>query len=110
MPIKLANVVKGSRSPMSSEMVKGNIMAKPSLEEQLLAELADLREALQADGVDLEVVSVKEGVAELRLLVGPDACEECVMPKLHLEELILGEIGDKLASVNKVELEDPRVC
>jgi hypothetical protein len=45
------------------------------------AALAGLRRGLQADGYDLVVETVSEGVARVRVTAGPNACEECLVPK-----------------------------
>jgi hypothetical protein len=43
--------------------------------------LAGLRTGIQADGYDLQVESVDNGVVRVRIVAGPNACEECLVPK-----------------------------
>jgi len=43
--------------------------------------LAGLRTGVRADGYDLTVESVDDGVAQVRITAGPDACEECLVSK-----------------------------
>ena len=43
--------------------------------------LAGLRTGVQADGYDLQVEAVDHGVARVRIVAGPNACEECLVPK-----------------------------
>lgn len=43
--------------------------------------LAGLRQGMVADGYDLLVESAASGVARVRIVAGPEACEECLVPK-----------------------------
>ena len=45
------------------------------------AALAGLRTGYNADGYDLLVESVEEGVARVRVAARENACEECLVPK-----------------------------
>lgn len=71
--------------------------------------LADLRAAMQPDGVDIEVVSIEDGVARARLVLGPDACLDCIMPTNTLEEMLLDVLSNEHSGVQRVDLHDPRV-
>ena len=75
---------------------------------QLLAAIAVIRESLQLDGGDLDVLGFEGTTARIRLLISKDACHECIMPKDLLEEMILMGIRESIPEVDKVELEDPR--
>ncbi|HKP17919.1 MAG TPA: hypothetical protein VJT84_05520 [Gaiellaceae bacterium] len=75
---------------------------------QLAAGLADLRESLQADGADLELEGVEDGVATVRLLVGPETCLECIVPKPILESVVLVALQKHDASIARVDVVDPR--
>lgn len=71
-------------------------------------ELADLRAALQADGGDLDVVLVTDARVDVRLVVGPETCEDCILPQDALERIVGARLRSALA-VDDVRLEDPRV-
>lgn len=66
-----------------------------------------LKEALQGDGADLELDSVEDGVASVRLILGPESCLECIMPKETIEQILLVSLS-KTESVTSVRLDDPR--
>lgn len=70
--------------------------------------MGSIRETLQADGADVEVVGYHDGVASLRLLLDDATCVDCVMPKDTLEEIILLTLQQELPEVAKVEVGDPR--
>jgi hypothetical protein len=57
------------------------------------AALADLRAMLQADGFELQWEQQADAV-EVRIAAGPEACDECLVPRPMLETMI----GDALSS------------
>lgn len=83
-------------------------MSDQPLRDQLSAGLQDIRESLQADHADLEVLGLQGTVARVRLLITPETCQECIMPRDFLEDIMLMSIKDTMPQVTKVELEDPR--
>lgn len=83
-------------------------MAAADEREQIATALAGIREALQADEADMEVDGLEGSTARVRLLIGPSTCMECIMPKEHLEQIMLVMIQDAMPHVDRVELEDPR--
>ena len=78
------------------------------MESDLLPALGDLRQALQADGADMEVEGLEAGVATIRLVLGPEACLDCIMPKDVLEKILLSSIRKSTPDVTRVHLIDPR--
>ena len=60
--------------------------------------LASLRTGVQADGYDLRVESVENGVALVRIVAGPNACEECLVPKA----IMAGTIKISLRSLPEI--------
>lgn len=72
--------------------------------------LKDVREALQLDGADLELLGVDGTVARLRLVVGPETCLECIMPKDFLEQMMLPNVQAAIPEVTRVALDDPRAA
>lgn len=66
-----------------------------------------LKEALKGDGADLELDRIEDGVASVRLILGPEACLECIMPKDTIEQILLTSLS-KSEPVTHVRLDDPR--
>ena len=75
---------------------------------QLSAALEGMQESLRADGADLEMLGLEGTTARVRLVVGPETCMECIMPKEYLEELMLATVQETMPQVDRVDLEDPR--
>lgn len=78
------------------------------LQDQLSVGTKDIRESLQADEADLEVLGLEDGVAKFRLLVGPETCQECILPKGILEQILAQSLQKAMPQVGSVELDDPR--
>lgn len=70
--------------------------------------LDEYRQMLQVDGADLELMGVTDGVVELKLLFGPETCEECVLSKDMLETILLDGLQKQDRSIAQVVVEDPR--
>jgi Fe-S cluster biogenesis protein NfuA len=70
------------------------------LKESVLAELAEIRPALQADGGDVELVDVsEEGVVKVRLT---GACHGCPMGLQTLKMGIERQLKEKIPQVKEV--------
>ena len=65
-------------------------------------DLTPVREILQADGGDIELVGMDGATAELRLVIDGAECAECVLPRPLLEA-----VASKLLGV-PVRIDDPR--
>lgn len=65
-------------------------------------DLTPVRQLLQADGGDIELVGMDGATAELRLVIAGAECAECVLPRPLLED-----VAAKLLGV-PVRIEDPR--
>jgi Fe-S cluster biogenesis protein NfuA len=70
--------------------------------------LDEMRPMLVADGADLELVGVSEGIATIRLVLGPDACAECIVPRPMFETILTSRISERIADITAVHLIDPR--
>ena len=66
--------------------------------EAIEAALRPIRNSLQADGFDLKVEGVNDGVVSLVVLAGPEACLECLIPEEHFKL----RIEDKLKGLARV--------
>ena len=73
------------------------------------AALADLQASLQADGADLKFEGIHAGVATVRLVVGPETCLECIVPKPILESVVLVALKKHDDSITSIKMIDPRL-
>jgi len=55
------------------------------MSETIEAALRPIRNSLQADGFDLKVEVVEDGIVSLVVLAGPEACLECLIPEEHFK-------------------------
>jgi hypothetical protein len=74
----------------------------------LTSELDTLADTLREDGADLSLDSVNAGTARVRLVLGPDTCTDCILPRDHLESVLLAVLSKADATITAVELVDPR--
>ena len=65
-------------------------------------DLTPVRQLLEADGGDIELLGMSGATAELRLVIAGAECAECVLPRPLLED-----VATKLLGVS-VRIEDPR--
>ena len=70
--------------------------------------LATIRQMLQADKSDVELLGVDDGTARLKLVLNDPACAGCVMPKSYLEPMLLRHLQQSRSDVQRVILDDPR--
>jgi hypothetical protein len=70
--------------------------------------VATIREMLQADKSDLELLGIDDGTARFKLLLNDPACADCVMPRSYLEPMILRHLQASRPDVHRVILDDPR--
>ncbi len=62
--------------------------------------LEEIRPMLQADGGDVELVEVKDGIARLKLI---GACSGCAMAKMTLKMGIEKKLKEKVPQIKGVE-------
>ncbi len=72
------------------------------------AGLGPVRQILQADGGDIELVAVVGSTAELRLVVEGANCAECVLPRPMLETVALQMMKPLVPGLTAVAIDDPR--
>ncbi|HOT22859.1 MAG TPA: NifU family protein [Thermoleophilia bacterium] len=70
------------------------------LKEQVEKALADIRPALQADGGDIELVDVVDGVVQVRL---QGSCAGCPMSQLTLTNGVERHLRNVVPGVDRVE-------
>jgi len=71
-------------------------------------DISPVREILQLDGADIELVSVEEGTAHLQLVLVDAGCEECVLPRSLLEDVALSLLTPGNPGLTAVTIDDPR--
>ena len=74
------------------------------MNESLNKLLGEFRPALQADGFDMELGNVRPGVVVVRILHGPDACEDCLMPDDRLAAMLKNAFQRIMPDVSEVIL------
>ncbi len=72
------------------------------------AGLAPVREVLQSDGGDIELVGVEGDTARLRLVLESAGCAECVLPRPLLETIALQMMQPLVPGLSAVAIDDPR--
>lgn len=70
--------------------------------------LAPLRVPMRADGADLELVGVADGVVRVRLVLSAETCSDCVLPADMLRSVLLAGLAAEVPGVTDVVVEDPR--
>ena len=74
----------------------------------LRAALQPLRESLQLDGADIELLGVQGGTAELALDVSNASCAECVLPRESLESVVVVALRKADPRIAAARVRDPR--
>ena len=69
------------------------------MQEAIKAVLEQIRPTLQADGGDVELVSVEDGIVSLKLM---GACGHCPMSTMTLKMGIERVLREKIPEVNEV--------
>lgn len=71
--------------------------------------LEPLRESLRADGAELAYVdSESDDEILFRLDLTDSTCEECVLPKEQLEQILLFTARKAVPGIRSVTVDDPR--
>jgi len=72
------------------------------------AGLVPVREVLQSDGGDIELVAIDGDTARLRLVLETAGCAECVLPRPMLETIALQMMQPLVPGLSAVAIDDPR--
>lgn len=70
------------------------------MREKIEKALVKIRQALQQDGGDIELVSIDQGVVKVRL---KGACSGCPMSQMTLANFVEGELRKAVPEIKKVE-------
>ena len=68
--------------------------------EEVKKALEEIRPMLQADGGDVELIEVKDGIVRLKLV---GACSGCAMAKMTLKMGIEKRLKEKVPQIKEVE-------
>jgi hypothetical protein len=73
--------------------------------------IAKLRPGFQADGMDLIIGSIDPtGTVDVTVVLGPNACEECLMPPEHLAKFFLAAVRGVTTNVTRVAVKVDRTA
>jgi Fe-S cluster biogenesis protein NfuA len=79
-----------------------------TVHDQAEAALSSLCECFQADGANLELVSVESATARVRLVFPDETCQECTLPGSMLQPIFETTLRRACPELEGVELDDPR--
>jgi Fe-S cluster biogenesis protein NfuA len=83
-----------------SNLVTREIEVKENIKEQVKAAIEEVRPNLQADGGDVELVDVKDGVVMVRL---KGACAGCPMSTMTVKWGVESFLKKKVQGITRVE-------
>ena len=72
--------------------------------EQKITGILDKMGPTFEDGISFKLIDVRDGAADVALVVAPDACEECIVPDSILESILLKEIRKALPMMRQVKV------
>ena len=78
------------------------------MREDVQAVIEQFRPGMQADGADLLLDDVADGVVRVRLVFGPDTCEECILPPADLAAHLQVVLQEQVPAVTRVVVEEQR--
>lgn len=70
--------------------------------------LTPVREILQPDGADVEILGWDREVLALKLRLEGVNCAECVLPRENLQQTMLTLLQPALPTLREIRLTDPR--
>ncbi len=63
------------------------------------------RPGFQADGMDVSVGRIDPaGVIEVKILMGPNACEECLIPENLMADMFKAVMRDVMPALERVDI------
>jgi Fe-S cluster biogenesis protein NfuA len=66
------------------------------------------RPGFQSDGADLVLDRIADGVADIRLIYGPNACVECVLPPDALAEHLMAMLDGDASGIRQIRVREER--
>ena len=90
---------------MDTPKPPSSLPEESSLRGQYQQALEKLRPGFQADGMDLEVGAIEPaGTVEVKVLMGPNACEECLLPAATLAQFFLAAMRGVSSGLTSVKV------
>ena len=75
------------------------------MREQLEGVIEEFRPGFHADGMDVSVGRIDPGgVVEVKVLLGPQACEECLIPEDMLADMFRAAMRDVMPNLARVDI------
>jgi Fe-S cluster biogenesis protein NfuA len=78
------------------------------IKKSIVGLLDNLRPGFESDGYDIQLVSINNNQVNLRLVLTPEACMDCIMPSDYLSNLFSDVIKKDTGLDITVHLDDPR--
>jgi len=89
----------------SADTTKSRIPEGEPVRDLFQEVLEKFRPGFQADGMDLKIGAIDpSGTVEIRVVMGPNACEECLLPPETLSKLFLAAMSRVMSSVTRVDV------
>jgi len=87
------------------DTMKSHIPGGESVRDLLQEALEKFRPGFQADGMDLKLGAIDpSGTVEVKVVMGPNACEECLLPPETLSKLFLAAMSRVMSSMTHVDV------
>ena len=87
---------------------KGTVTGKPPSDvESAVSALMPFSSGLAADGYALEVSMAGAGSLRIEIVAGPDACEDCLIPKEMFEGMLSSRLGSQGVAFSELTLVYP---
>lgn len=75
------------------------------MREQLERIVEEFRPGFQADGMDVRIGRIDPaGVIEVKVIMGPDACAECLMPEAMLADMFSAAMRPVMPNLTRVDV------
>ncbi len=75
------------------------------MREQLERVVADFRPGFQADGMDIAVGAIDPaGAVQIKVLLGPDACIECLIPEDLMVEMFKAAMREVMPNLARIDI------
>lgn len=74
------------------------------LEKKVDSILNELSSVGLAEGLDLKLIQIDQGTVTVGLLIGPNACEECIVPEKIMQSILLMRIQKDLPIIRRISI------
>ncbi len=75
------------------------------MRDQLERVIAEFRPGFQADGMDVAVGTIDSaGEVQIKVLLGPDACIECLIPEDLMADMFKAAMRDVMPNLTRINI------